>query len=94
MAITSAEEWQAVRDKGLSNFVLRTGVLGRGLPLGVVVAVCIEVVIGHPIPEALATWGFVGRLLMAVGVFSISGSISARAYWRSYERRFGGDGDA
>ena len=86
----SLEEWQAIRARGKSQYILRNGVLGRGLPLGVLCAVALEMALGHELPDALATAGFAGRLLLAVSVFSISGSLSARMTWNIHERRFSG----
>jgi hypothetical protein len=39
-------------------------------------------------PDALLEARFLGRLLLAVAVFSASGCISALANWRVHERRF------
>jgi hypothetical protein len=84
------EEWKRIRERGQGAFMLRHGFLGRGLPLGVVTALVIELALGHELPDALATAGFAGRLLLAVGVFTLTGSLAARANWGLHERRFGG----
>jgi hypothetical protein len=44
-------------------------VLRRGLPLGVVLAVVLELYLGGHFPEALRGAGFWGRLALCVGVF-------------------------
>jgi hypothetical protein len=80
--------WEEVRARGLRAFVLRYGVLQRGVPLGVFVAVLLEIGLGHPLPDAFWTPAFAGRLLLGVVVFSLSGSISARMIWNATERRF------
>lgn len=77
-----------MRERGEARFVLLRGVLGRGLPMGVLLAVAIELYLGGTLPESLGRAGFWGRLLLCVGVFSASGSLSAHAQWRLLERRF------
>lgn len=85
------EEWKKIREGGKLAFVLRHGFLGRGLPLGVVTALVVELARGGELPDALATASFAGLLLLAVGVFTLTGSIAARANWGLHERRFGGE---
>lgn len=62
------------------------GVLGRGLPMAILVAVGLELYLGGSFPEALRTSAFLGRLLLALVVFSASGSLTARLTWDAYER--------
>jgi hypothetical protein len=81
-------EWKRVREGGKLPFLVRHGLLGRGLPLGIVTAVVIEVYLGGTFPEALSEPSFLGRLAFAVGVFTLSGSLAARANWALHERRF------
>jgi hypothetical protein len=90
MRIHSEEEWEKVEARGRGRYLLRYGVVGRGLPLGCVVAVVIEAALGHPLPDALGEPFFLRNLLLAVGVFSASGCVSALANWRIHQRRFGG----
>ena len=82
-------EWERMKARGRTRFVLLSGVLGRGLPLGLVVAVAIQILTGEPLPDSLASPTFVGRALLAVAVFSASGCLSAYTAWRLHERRFG-----
>ncbi|MEN8184668.1 MAG: hypothetical protein ABFS46_19275 [Myxococcota bacterium] len=66
------------------------GVLGRGLPVGVVLAVVVQMITGSPLPDSLLTARFGLTTLAAVALFSLSGCIRADARWRMAERRFGG----
>lgn len=77
-----------MRERGEPRFLLMRGVLGRGLPMGVLLAVALELYVGSPFPEAFSTAAFWGRLALCVGVFSASGCVSAHAQWRLLERRF------
>lgn len=85
-------EWERMRAQGRTRFVLLSGVLGRGLPLGLVVAVAIQILTGEPLPESLLGAGFLARALLAVAVFSVSGCLSAYTTWRLHQRRFGQGG--
>lgn len=82
------EEWARVREQGRWSYVLRYGLLSRGLPFGLITAVIIEVYLGDKLPGALLTLGFLGRLVLAVGVFTLSGAVSANANWIMHERHF------
>ena len=93
MRIHSEEDWAKIRTLGRERYLLRYGVIGRGLPMGIVVALLIE--LWDPsgaMPDALLDLRFLGRLLLAIGVFAASGCISALANWRMHERRFGEKG--
>jgi len=93
MRIHSREEWAKVRTLGRGRYLFRYGVIGRGIPMGVVVALLIE--LWDPsgvMPDALLETRFLGRLLLAVTVFSASGALSAVANWRVHERRSEGEG--
>jgi hypothetical protein len=93
MRLHSKEEWEKVRAKGRGWYLVRYGVVGRGIPMGIVVALLIE--LWDPsgaMPDALLETRFLGRLLLAVAVFAASGCISALANWRVHERRFGEPG--
>lgn len=85
------EDWIKVRAAGKRWFLLRNAVIARGLPMGIVVALVIEMYLGRPIPDALLEPPFLARLLLAVGVFSLSSSLSALANWRYHERRYGSE---
>jgi len=88
MRIHGREEWAKLQAEGKRRYLLRYGVIGRGIPMGCVVAVLIEAVLGHQLPDALLEPSFLWNLLLAVGVFSVSGSLSALANWRVHQRRY------
>ena len=82
------DEWREVRAKGKGPFLFRTGFLGRGVPMGVVTALAIELYLGGRFPDALLEWDFLARLALAVGVFTLSGCLAANANWSLHERRY------
>jgi hypothetical protein len=88
--VRTAEEWAPLRARGKRWFLLRYGVLGRGLPLALVCALAIEASLGTPFPAALWSPAFLGRLALAFVVFSASGCLTAHVTWNLYERRLGG----
>lgn len=90
--VRSREEWRAVEARGKGWFLLRYGVLGRGLPLALLCAFALEVSLGGTFPEALRSLRFLRTFALALAVFSASGSLTANATWNLYARRFGGDG--
>ena len=85
----SAEQWKEVRERGKPVFLFRTGFLGRGLPFGVLVAIVVELMRGGVFPDALQDTGFLLRSVLAVAVFTLSGSLGAQANWSVHERRHG-----
>jgi hypothetical protein len=87
--VRTREEWAPLRERGRRWFLVRYGVIGRGLPLALICALAIEVSLGSPFPEALRSQAFLGRLALAFAVFSLSGCITANATWNLYERRLG-----
>lgn len=89
MEIRTPGDWEKIRARGKVRFVLLSGVVGRGLPMGLVIVLAIELLTGEPIPQSLVSWRFVLRTLLAVALFSVSGCISAAAAWRLAEKRFG-----
>jgi hypothetical protein len=88
--ISSREDWDRVRAGGRTRYLILAGVVQRGLPMGVVVALAVEVLTGRPVPDSLASVRFVLTLLAGTSLFSLSGCIRAAAQWRLAERRFGG----
>jgi hypothetical protein len=92
--VRTREEWLPLRARGRRWFLLRYGVLGRGLPLALICALAIEVSLGSPFPEALRSQAFLGRLALAFAVFSASGCVTANATWNLYERKLGPAGGA
>ena len=89
MVVRTREEWARLRRSGEWNFILRYGVLTRGLPMALVVSVAIELYLGGSFPEALRSPSFLGRFALAFVVFGLGGASTARMTWRLYERRFG-----
>ena len=87
MKVFRPDEWPAVRARGKRAFLLRYGFLGRGLPLGVLVALVIEAGFGGTFPAALSSPTFLVRLLLCVTVFSVTGFINANVSWNAHERR-------
>jgi hypothetical protein len=86
--VRSREEWDRVLARGRQRFLLENGVLRRGLPLGVFLAVALELYLGGRFPEALGSASFWGRLALCVGVFSTSGVLRSLAIWNAYRRRY------
>lgn len=88
MWVNSREQWNEVRPKGVRRFVLLGGLM-RGIPMGLAVAAAIELTLGNPFPEALASSSFLGRAFLAGALFTAGGCATAYAQWRTLERRFG-----
>jgi hypothetical protein len=84
------EEWARVRSRGKPAFLVRYGVLQRGVPLGVLIAVVIEATLGSPLPDALTSGPFLLRAVLFSAVFSASGCLAAHANWNLHERRYAG----
>ena len=83
------EEWEKVRAEGKQAFLFKNGFLGRGLPLGAVMAVAVEALRGGAFPDVFATLEFYGLLAFTVAVFTASGCIASNANWALHERRRG-----
>lgn len=88
--VRTREEWLALESRGKAWFLLRYGVLGRGLPLALLCAVALEASLGGSFPEALRSLRFLRTFALALAVFSASGSLTAHVTWNLYARRFGG----
>jgi hypothetical protein len=89
MVVRNREEWERVRAAGQRRFLIRCGVIGRGLPMALLCALAIEISLGHPFPEALWSPPFLGRLVLAFAFFGLGGAFTTLMTWRLYERRFG-----
>lgn len=89
MRAYSDEEWARVRQQGRLRYVLGHALLHRGLPFGIITALAIEFYLGDKLPAALWHLAFLGRLAIAVGVFTASGCVWANANWRIHERHYG-----
>lgn len=79
-----------MRARGKTQFLIRHGFFGRGLPLGVLVALVIELALGHALAEALRAPVFWARLVALVALFTATGVLRAQVTWNAYEKRFGG----
>jgi hypothetical protein len=89
MRAYSDEEWARVRERGRLRYVLGHALVQRGLPFGILAALAIEYLLGEKLPGALWHLAFLGRLVLAVGVFTLSGCVWANANWRIHERHYG-----
>lgn len=86
--VRTREEWERALARGRRRFLLENGVLRRGLPLGLFLAVALELYLGGRFPDALGHAGFWGRLALCAGVFSTSGVLRSLAIWNAYRRRY------
>ena len=82
-------EWDRIQERGKNWFLFSRGVLGRGLPMALVCAVGIELYLGGELPRALGEAPFLGRLALALGVFSVGGVLNAQMQWKLNQKRFG-----
>jgi hypothetical protein len=87
--VASGAEWERMRARGRRNFVVRYGVIRRGLPMALAVALALELYLGGRFPDALGAAGFWGRFALCAAVFGASGAITASATWSLYEKHFG-----
>ncbi len=85
----SQTEWDRIRERGKPWFLFSRGVLGRGIPMALICAVGIEVYVGGRFPDALLEAPFLGRLALALAVFSVGGLLNAQMQWKLHEKRFG-----
>ena len=83
-----------VREAGKTPFLLRYGLLGRGIPLGVITSLAISVYQGNDFPDLLQSLDYYGLLAFCVSVFTLSGSFAANANWMVHERRHARDLEA
>jgi len=93
LIVKTPEEWEKIRSTGQRRFLLRYGVIGRGVPMALLCALAVEISLGNPLPEALRSVEFAGRLLLAFAFFGLGGAFTSLMTWRLYERRFGTAGD-
>lgn len=86
----SSEEWEKVRDGGRIRYAFLTGVVGRGVPIAVVLMVVFLALEGRSFSTELLQDPWVwGRFLLAAALFSVGGVISAFTRWRAMEQRYG-----
>jgi hypothetical protein len=88
LIVRNHEEWERIRAAGQRRFLLRYGVIGRGLPMALLCALAIEISLGNPLPDALWSASFLGRLALAFVFFGLGGAFTTLMTWRLYERRF------
>ena len=89
MVVRTREEWDRLREAGQRRFLVRYGVIGRGIPMALLCALAIEISLGSPLPDALTSPAFLGRFALAFAFFGLGGAFTALMTWRLYERRFG-----
>ena len=95
MRLHSREDWARIRELGRGRYLFRYGVLARGIPMGIVVSLLIELFDpSGAMPDVLLEPRFLMRLLLAVAVFAASGCVTALANWRLHERRYPEKGSA
>jgi hypothetical protein len=90
MVIRSEEEWNRIRARGRTRFLVTRGVLGRGLPMAAAISAVIELYLGGTFPDALRSASFWERFALAFALFSLSGIFSAQLRWNLHERHRAG----
>ena len=75
-----AQKWAAIRQRGRRRFILRTGVLGWGVPAALVFT-AIGWTFGAPGP-------LLGRLAIALVLFPLTGIWFGARMWVESERRY------
>ena len=86
--IRTRDEWEQALARGRRKFLIQNGVLQRGLPLGIALAVVLELYLGGTFPDFLRSPPFWGRVALCVAIFSTSGVLRALAVWNAYRRRY------
>jgi hypothetical protein len=81
-------EWERIRRTGVWPHAIRRGLL-RGIPMGLGIILLLELLQGHPLDGMLRDGALLGRLALAVVLFSIGGVVSTYARWRALDLRFG-----
>lgn len=85
----SREEWQTIRAAGRNRYLFIWGVLGRGIPMALVVMLVFLLLEGKALgPDLLRDGSQWLRFIAAAALFSIGGVVSAYARWRAMEQRF------
>lgn len=85
----SREEWPRIRAAGRTRYLLLWGVLGRGIPMALVVMLVFLLLEGKPLHAGLLRDGGEWlRFFAAAGLFSVGGVVSSYARWRAMEQRF------
>lgn len=86
----ASDEWAEVRSRGKNAFLLRYGFLGRGLPLGLVIAVAVESLRGGSLPDSLTGAPFLSLLAFCIAVMTATGCLNANFNWNRHERLHAG----
>jgi hypothetical protein len=82
-------EWDRIRRSGVWPWALQRG-LARGIPMGLLILVALELVQGRTLDARMFTDpALLGRLALAIALFSVGGAVSAYARWRALDLRFG-----
>ena len=89
MSVRDPAEWDRIRARGKNWFLFSRGVLGRGVPMALVLALGIELYLGGRLPGALLGTAFLGRLALALVIFSVGGVLNAQMQWKLNQKRFG-----
>ncbi|MEB2344654.1 MAG: hypothetical protein OZ948_07940 [Deltaproteobacteria bacterium] len=85
-------EWERIRRTGVWPYAIRRG-LARGIPMGIVIIVLLELVQGRSFGPALfRDPAVLGRFALAIVLFSLGGVVSTYARWRALDLRFGDAG--
>jgi len=83
-------EWERIRARGLTRYLLVRGILLRGVPMAIAVILLLTGLRGGSLDRrALLAPDFLARVVVAVLLFSVGGMVSAYARWRSLDLRFG-----
>ena len=81
MSIPDAEKWAKLSKLGRNKFVLRFGVLGWGVPTGLLFSLIQGFEYGWD--------GFLFRLIPALILFPLGGILFGRIMWRMLEKKHG-----
>ena len=93
-----APGWAQIRARGRRDFILRYGVRGWALPVGVAVWLAAFVVVPVLMMEPSPDWAYLGSrpfvlsVLAGVGLWPLGGWAWAAWEWRRCEARFAGEG--
>ena len=82
-------EWDRIRVGGLARFLVVRGLLLRGLPMALAVALLLDLLNVATPGGGWREPGFLARLGVAALLFSMGGMLSAYARWRALDARFG-----
>lgn len=89
MALIDEAEWQRVRARGKPWFLFSRGILGRGIPMALIVSIGLEAYLGGELPGSMLGATFLRRLALALVFFSLGGLLNAQMQWKLNAKRFG-----